>query len=310
MNNLNSATKPERTIRVWSIIQPRQPNAARLKREYRTFRAANLIALMVSLAALHLYAQGVTNDVALDFSTNSNPNGVWTYGYSTSLGGSLNLYADKGYSSGLLYWQHNLSLGAPSLVCNSTTNTLYLGTPVFGPGQAAFHPGPNGEYSVYRFTAPASGSYRLESSFVGCDTAGTTTDVHVLLNSTPIFNAFVSGFGPNTGPTFNTNLVFQTDDQVDFAIGFGNGAFWNDSTGISARLVRDSPRLSIFRTTTNTVAVTWQSPSTGWELQQNTNSVSSVNWSNVTASIQDDGMAKTLIVNPPTGNRFYRLHKP
>lgn len=38
--------------------------------------------------------------------------------------------------------------------------------------------------------------------------------------------------------------------------------------------------------------------------------ISSVNWSNVTSGIQDDGTTKTLIVNPPAGNRFYRLHKP
>jgi len=31
---------------------------------------------------------------------------------------------------------------------------------------------------------------------------------------------------------------------------------------------------------------------------------------NITVNIQDDGTTKTLIVNPPTGNRFYRLHKP
>jgi len=71
-----------------------------------------------------------------------------------------------------------------------------------------------------------------------------------------------------------------------------------------------APLLSILCTTTNTVAVTWPSPSTGWNLQQNTNSVSSVNWSNVTATIQDDGATKTLIINPPTGHRFYRLQKP
>jgi hypothetical protein len=40
------------------------------------------------------------------------------------------------------------------------------------------------------------------------------------------------------------------------------------------------------------------------------NSVSSVNWSNVTGTNLDDGTTKTLIVNPPAGNRFYRLHKP
>ncbi len=70
------------------------------------------------------------------------------------------------------------------------------------------------------------------------------------------------------------------------------------------------PLLTIFHTTTNTVAVTWPSPSTGWTLQQNTNRVSSLNWCNVTAAIQDDGTTKTLIVNPPAGNRFYRLFQP
>jgi hypothetical protein len=45
-------------------------------------------------------------------------------------------------------------------------------------------------------------------------------------------------------------------------------------------------------------------------LQQNTNSVSSVNWSNVTNGIADDGTTKSLIVHPPAGNRFYRLFMP
>ena len=58
------------------------------------------------------------------------------------------------------------------------------------------------------------------------------------------------------------------------------------------------------------VRITWSSPATGWVLQQNTNNVHSVNWSNVTATIQDDGTTKTLVVSPPTGNRFYRLFKP
>jgi hypothetical protein len=70
------------------------------------------------------------------------------------------------------------------------------------------------------------------------------------------------------------------------------------------------PRLTIRRTTTNTVAVSWPSPSTGWTLQQNTNGVASVNWSNAPGTIQGDGTIKTLIVNPPEGNRFYRLFKP
>ena len=75
-------------------------------------------------------------------------------------------------------------------------------------------------------------------------------------------------------------------------------------------LMPGAPLLFILRTTTNTVAIAWPSPSTEWNLQQNTNTIGSLNWSNVTSGIQDDGTTKTLIVNPPAGNRFYRLNKP
>jgi hypothetical protein len=273
-------------------------------------RTANLLAIMAfSLASSCLSTQALTWDLALDFSTNSNPNGVWAYGYTTTLGGSLNLYDESGDASGLLFWRHNLALGAPSVVWNSTTNPIQGGTPVIAPGAAAFHPGPNGQYSLFRFTAPADDSYRLESSFFGSDMYGTSTDVHVLLNSEAIFNGSVNGYGPTTGPAFNTNLVLRAGDQVDFAVGFGNGSFFYDTTGISARLVSETPNLSIAFTAPETVVITWPSPSTNWQLQQNTNSLSSASWNDVTDAIQDDGTTKTLIVNPTTGDRFYRLHK-
>ena len=272
---------------------------------------ANLLAIMAfSLASSCLSTRAVTYDLALDFSTNANPNGVWSYGYTSTLGGSLNLYDESGDSSGLLFWRHNLALGAPSVVWNSTTNTIQGGTPVIGPGAAAFHPGPNGQFSLFRFAAPANDSYRLESSFFGSDTYGTSTDVHVLLNDAVIFDGSVNGFGPTSGPAFNTNLMLQAGDQVDFAVGFGNGSFYYDTTGISARLVSETPTLSIAFTAPETVVITWPSPSTNWQLQQNTDSLSSANWSDVTDTIQDDGKTKSLIVNPTAGDRFYRLRKP
>ena len=84
------------------------------------------------------------------------------------------------------------------------------------------------------------------------------------------------------------------------------GGFW----ALYAVQTLGAPLLSIVRTTTNTVAIFWPSPSTGWTLQQNTNGIATVNWSNAPGTIQDDGTTKTLIVNPPTGNRFYRLKSP
>ncbi len=91
---------------------------------------------------------------------------------------------------------------------------------------------------------------------------------------------------------------------------------WKDDTGAmdagAAYLYGPPipPSLSICLTTTNTAAVLWPSPSTGWTLQENTNGLSSVNWSNASGLIQDIGTNRILIVNPPTGARFYRLIKP
>src|SRR5262245_23133004 len=68
--------------------------------------------------------------------------------------------------------------------------------------------------------------------------------------------------------------------------------------------------LTIQRTTTNTVVVSWPAAATGLALQQNTNGANSVNWSNVTVGIETAGTNKTLIVNPIGGSRFYRLVKP
>jgi predicted house-cleaning NTP pyrophosphatase (Maf/HAM1 superfamily) len=70
------------------------------------------------------------------------------------------------------------------------------------------------------------------------------------------------------------------------------------------------PALTVARKTTNTVAVSWPSPSTGFTLQQNTNGIATVNWSNVVATPSDDGTTRKVIVDPASGNRFYRLVHP
>ena len=117
------------------------------------------------------------------------------------------------------------------------------------------------------------------------------------------------GGGTSTGGVYSVTGTIGQPDAGKMSGGNYTieGGFWGL---LAAVQTPGAPSLSILRTSTNTVAVAWPSPSTDWILQQNTNSVSSVNWSNVTETIQDDGTHWTLIVNPPTGNRFYRLHKP
>jgi hypothetical protein len=96
---------------------------------------------------------------------------------------------------------------------------------------------------------------------------------------------------------------------------FVTGSFWNViSESYECATIKYSsaipPSLSVTRTATNTVVVSWPSPSTRFALQQNTSGLGTVNWSNVVAAPSDDGTTKTVIVNPPTGNRFYRLFHP
>jgi hypothetical protein len=85
------------------------------------------------------------------------------------------------------------------------------------------------------------------------------------------------------------------------------GGFWSLLAVVQTP---GAPQLSISFTTTNTAIVSWPSPSTGFALQQNTNGLGTLNWSNVVSVPSDNGTIKFIIVNPPTGNRFFRLLKP
>jgi hypothetical protein len=70
------------------------------------------------------------------------------------------------------------------------------------------------------------------------------------------------------------------------------------------------PRLTVGLTNTNLVMVSWPASWIGWILQETADNAMSANWSNAPGPIQDDGTTKTFIIDPPAGNRFYRLIKP
>lgn len=78
----------------------------------------------------------------------------------------------------------------------------------------------------------------------------------------------------------------------------------------AAYLFSTIPNLGIKLTTTNTVAVSWPSPSPGWMLQENTEDLTSAYWSNAPGTVEDDGITKTFVIDSPLGNRFYRLIRP
>ena len=80
------------------------------------------------------------------------------------------------------------------------------------------------------------------------------------------------------------------------------GGFWS----LFAIQSTNAPTLRILLTSTNTAVVSWPSPSSGWRLQQSP-LASGGTWVTPGETVNDNGLTRFIIVNPPAGNRFYRL---
>jgi len=218
------------------------------KKFWTAFINASAVAILLLLAIAQLSSAQTPQithpdyDAVRDFSIQSNPNGAWSYGWESSLGGALNLYTVTDTTSfpGMSAW---LASGTyyfvpPYVAHNDTGKVLCLpGRNCIPPAYLHVHPGPNGELTVVRWTAPSSGKFLIEGAFEGLDPSGPTTDVHVLVNST---KSLLSG--PITSYQwplrFKLNLKVSAGDTVDFAVGFGkNGNFTCDSTGVRFALL-------------------------------------------------------------------------
>ena len=84
------------------------------------------------------------------------------------------------------------------------------------------------------------------------------------------------------------------------------GGFWS----LFAVQTPGAPLLSIFRTTTNTAVVYWTYPASAFRLQQNLSLSTPGGWSTPAETVTNNGSVNYIIVNPPTGNRYFRLINP
>ncbi len=204
------------------------------------------LVLAAAIAGTAATAQAASYDIASDFSTASNPNDPWSYGFAPVLAPptvpALVLYDQNGTTScggDRPFWRSSVvqSLGAPAVFDNPTGSPIDCGIYVHPAHTAGFHPGQNGEFSIYRFTAPSAGSYALDATFIVLDYGG--TDVHILDNGTQLYTANSPTDQP-TGTVFGSysqNLSLAAGEVIDFAVGVGpDGSFISDGTGINATL--------------------------------------------------------------------------
>jgi len=116
------------------------------------------------------------------------------------------------------------------------------------------------------------------------------------------------GGGTSTNSQYSVSGTIGQHEASGAMTGGGyslTGGFW----ALYAVQTPGSPMLGIVLTTTNTALVYWPSPSTGFNLEVNTN-LTTANWVTNSQSVTDNGTIKYILVNPPAGNRFYRLKSP
>jgi len=123
------------------------------------------------------------------------------------------------------------------------------------------------------------------------------------------WHTIYGGGGTSTGGVYTVNgTVGQPDAGPRLSGGSYSvvGGFWSIYAAVQTP---GAPRLSITRTATNSIVVSWPSSSAGFALQENSN-LSMTNWVGTSETLNDDGTSKFIVVNPPAGNRFYRLFRP
>jgi hypothetical protein len=196
-----------------------------------------------SLAITAAYPEAVraaTYDASAAFEagwiSDSNPNGVWSYGYSSSLGGPVTLYTVQ-LSPGADSANQQMWIAGPSInCCTAAPSVGYNNGPAFDDTNVAMSANqldlvPVNYITDLVFKAPASGTYSLTSAFAG-DQRGINVSVDVLKNGTTIFTSQVNVFGEIV--PFVTVLSLAAGDTVTFAA--VQGVDGTQNTGLDATL--------------------------------------------------------------------------
>lgn len=196
-----------------------------------------------------------TANAFTDFSAVNNPNGAWSYGQTSTLGGALELYTCPANDPNGSAWRRADCAIDPNLIKNDTGSAIFGGTFFPATDYLHLHPAPDGQLSTLRYTASARGQYRIDAAFTSLrfSDCGATTDVHILRNGQlpGLFDEVINGEFVVLAPdgvtpvppqrlTFGTTLTLQRGDTIDFAVG-PNGDYFCDGTGLKASITNLGP---------------------------------------------------------------------
>jgi hypothetical protein len=197
------------------------------------------LAVVIVAASASIYCSASIYDVAADFEAGwlaqTNPNGVWSYGYSAGFTNSISLYTNTVQNGvngpNAQYWL------TPSVDIGTSPSAEYNDGPAYNDGNVNFLPnefllvsGIGGEYSNLIFTAPASGIYSIVSSFRGAQ-YGIGVAIGVVVNGSTVWQSTINAEGQVV--PYNATLPLTSGETVVFSVG-PNGGLQN--TGLAATI--------------------------------------------------------------------------
>ncbi len=247
------ALTEQRQLQIRNTNQANAPKAFGAEKSpiMTTSKKSMLVSTFATLLTLVVLARpsaAQSYNAATDFSAVSNPNGAWSYGYTSTLGSAFILDTTNTASylgTALSGWEgFTSSDGIPYVLKNGSGSPVTLVNTTYAPGQLAEHPGKQGQYVDVRWTAPFSGTFSLAATFSGLSSLGDSVDVHILHNGVSIFNSTVFG---SPSPTSYSGLQgIVAGDTIDFVAGFGSdGNYDDDTTGLSASIVPEPGTLGL-----------------------------------------------------------------
>jgi hypothetical protein len=171
------------------------------------------------------------------WTTHSNPNGVWSYGYSSGFTNPIRLY-DKAVRNGIngpnaKYWLSS------SVGIGTSPAAEYNDGPAFNDGNVDFLEnefllvsGIGGQYSDLIFTAPAGGEYSIAGNFRGAQYE-VGTAVGIVVSGKIVFSSSVTSVRQLVPFEITRNL--EAGSTVVFSVGPGSGL---QNTGLSATITK------------------------------------------------------------------------
>jgi hypothetical protein len=200
-------------------------------------RFVAVLSLAVCAVLVPSRARADVYDAVADFSTNSNPNGVWSYGWCTNVGGQFQLMTANEVSTGLFGWWNGLATpNATSVWGDLTPSEITYNGVIFDPDTLLIDP--QSDAVVVRFTAPTNGTFQIQGLF-RLQIASMNPNPHNLniqINNTNTAYYFNTGNGLNgTEYPFSFTCSLNYGDTLDF-IATCSGNYVALCTGLKATI--------------------------------------------------------------------------